>query len=113
MSGFDPAAQDAETKRQWAAFSADPRMPAAARLDLHFVPGPEADATEFIGWLEDRGFEIEHYEADEDSGEAEVIEAQTPTMDLTLDAIRAEEVRTTEAALRYGWVPTGWGFMVE
>ena len=110
---FDREAQRAETERQWAEFSAHPAMPGAARLDLHFKPGPEADATEFIGWLEDHGYEVEHFPDDDGDPDGEVIEAQTPTMTLTLEAVRTEEARTTEAALRHGWLPDGWGFMVE
>ena len=110
---FDYDAQKAETERIWTEWSAAHDLPEAARVDLHFKPGPEADATEFIGWLEDRGFEVEHFTDDDGDPDGEVIEAQTPTMTLSAAAIHAEERRTTEAALRYGWVPDGWGFMVE
>ncbi|CTQ33866.1 ribonuclease E inhibitor RraB [Jannaschia rubra] len=113
---FDYAAQKAETERLWAEMSAAHDLPAEGRLDLHFFPdGADADATEFMGWLEDNGFEVEHYPADDDPEEGddgrETIEAQTGVMPLSPATIHAEERRTTEAALRFGFRPDGWGFM--
>lgn len=111
---FDHAAQEAETARLWAGMSAAHDLPAEALIDLHFVAGEGADATEFIGWLEDAGYDVEHYPAEEDGEdgpEPETIEAQTPPVPLSLERVRAEERRTTEAALRYGFLPSGWGFM--
>ena len=110
----DRAAQEAETERLWAEISAGRDLPAEALIDLHFEAGEGADATEFMGWLEDAGYDVEHYEADpdgEDGPEPETIEAQTPPVPLSLERVHAEERRTTEAALRYGFRPTGWGFM--
>lgn len=111
---FDRDAQAAETDRLWAEMSAAHDLPTEALIDLHFVAREGADATEFIGWLEDAGYDVEHYPADEDEDgtpEAETVEAQTGTVVLSLAAIHAEERRTTEAALRFGFVPAGWGFM--
>ncbi|GIT89951.1 hypothetical protein JANAI62_05650 [Jannaschia pagri] len=105
----DPAAQRAATEVLWAEITGQGTPPDKGMLDLHFVAGAEADATEFMGWLEDHGYDVEHYEADED--EEETIEAQTPEMRLSLEAILEEERRTTEAALGYGYRPTGWGVM--
>ena len=110
----DPAAQATETERLWAEMSAGHALPAEALIDLHFEAAEGADATEFIGWLEDAGYDVEHYPADpdgEDGPEPETIEAQTPPVPLTLERVHAEERRTTEAALRHGFRPTGWGFM--
>lgn len=111
---FDHAAQEAETKRLWAEMAAAHDLPSEALIDLHFVAGEGADATEFLGWLEDAGYDVEHYPADpdgEEGPEPETVEAQTPPVALSLERIQAEERRTTEAALRFGFVPTGWGFM--
>lgn len=106
--------QAAETDRLWAEMSAAHDLPARALIDLHFTAGEGADATEFIGWLEDAGYDVENYPADEDEDgamEPETVEAQTGAVTLSLATIHAEERRTTEAALRYGFVPAGWGFM--
>jgi len=115
---FDFEAQKARTEEIWADLAAAHDLPPEGRLDLHFVPGEGADAVEFMGWLEDNGFEVEHYPADEDAPEddddnEETIEAQTVTMALNPQAIHTQERRCTEAALRFGWLPDGWGFMVE
>ncbi|MEM7766324.1 MAG: ribonuclease E inhibitor RraB [Pseudomonadota bacterium] len=107
--GFDYAAQRAETERVWADLSARHSLPETALLDLHFEAGPGADAVEFMGWLEDHGYDVEHYPADED--EPEAIEVQTPEMALSPATIHAEERRCTEVALTHGFRPTGWGFM--
>ncbi|UWQ17511.1 ribonuclease E inhibitor RraB [Jannaschia sp. M317] len=109
MTPHDPEAQRAATRAQWAEITAQTKPPARAMIDLHFEAAEGADATEFMGWLEDEGFDLEHFPADED--EPETIEAQTGEMALTLDAVLAEEARTTEAALRFGFRPTGWGFI--
>ncbi|MEM8849529.1 MAG: ribonuclease E inhibitor RraB [Pseudomonadota bacterium] len=106
---FDYVAQKAETERVWADLSAKHALPEMALLDLHFEGGAEADATEFMGWLEDHGYDVEHYPAEED--EPEVIEVQTPEMALSPAAIHTEERRCTEIALAHGFRPTGWGFM--
>ncbi len=110
---FDFDAQKAETERLWAELAAAHDLPAEGMVDLMFAAGEGADATEFMGWLEDAGFEVEHYEADpEDEDDPdETVEAQTPVMPLSAATIHAEERRATEAALRYGFVPRGWGFM--
>ncbi|CUH08782.1 hypothetical protein JSE7799_00078 [Jannaschia seosinensis] len=106
---FDYAAQRAETERLWAEMSAAHDLPETGLLDLHFEAGDAADATEFIGWLEDAGFDVEHYPADED--EPEAIEAQSSEMTLSPETIHAQERRCTEVALRHGFRPVGWGFM--
>ena len=112
---FDFDAQKAETERLWAEISAAAEVPPEGLLDLRFVGGEGADATEFMGWLEDRGYDVEHYPADpegEDPDDAlEVVEVQTPAMTLGADTIHREERKTTEAALDYGFRPDGWGFM--
>ncbi|WP_371154755.1 ribonuclease E inhibitor RraB [Jannaschia sp. 2305UL9-9] len=110
---FDRAAQEAATRAQWAEIVATAKVPAQAMIDLHFTATDGADAVEFMGWLEDNGYDVEHYPAGafEEGDEEEVIEAQTDAMALTLDAILAEEKRTTDAALTHGFRPTGWGFM--
>ena len=111
---FDAAAQEAATRAQWDEITASMIPPAKGLLDLHFIAGEGADATEFMGWLEDAGYDVEHFppgEFEDGDEEDEVIEVQTPALTLTLDRILAEERRTTEAALRYGFRPTGWGFM--
>ncbi|SFI87225.1 ribonuclease E inhibitor RraB [Jannaschia pohangensis] len=115
---FDFEAQKARTEAIWEELSLAHELPAEARVDLQFIPGTNADAVEFMGWLEDNGFEVEHYPPDEDADpddedNAETIEVQTATMPLNPDAIHAVERRCTEAALRFGWLPDGWGFMVE
>lgn len=115
---FDFAAQKARTEAIWAELSSEHDLPPEARLDLQFLPGESADAVEFMGWLEDNGFEVEHYPPDEDAPEddddnQETIEVQTVTMALTPETIHDVERRCTEAALRFGWLPDGWGFMVE
>jgi hypothetical protein len=111
---FDYAAQAAETARLWAEMAEGREMPPRGLVDLHFKGGPEADSTEFIGWLEDRGFDVEHFPAAtfDDGDEPETVEAQTAEMTLSVEAIQAIERDCTEAALRYGYRPTGWGFMV-
>jgi hypothetical protein len=106
---FDFEAQRAETARLWAEMAAEGDLPAKGLLDLHFEGGEGADATEFIGWLEDNGFDVEHYPADEE--EREQVEAQTAAMTLSPETIHAEERRCTAAALRHGFHPTGWGFI--
>ena len=106
---FDYDAQRAETARLWAEMGMQQALPERGLLDLHFEGGADADATEFMGWLEDAGFDVEHYPADED--EPETIEAQTEEMLLSPDTIHAEERRCTEVALRHGFRPVGWGFM--
>ncbi len=113
MSG-DEGARAAETDRLWAEMAAAHALPQMALIDLHFVAGEGADATEFMGWLEDAGYDVEHYPADpdgEDGPEPETIEAQTPPVPLSLDRVHAEERRASEGARRFGFVPTGWGFM--
>ncbi|MEM7711107.1 MAG: ribonuclease E inhibitor RraB [Pseudomonadota bacterium] len=105
----DYGAQEAETRRLWAEMAATADLPATALLDLHFEGGDDADATEFMGWLEDAGYDVEHYPADGD--EPETIEVQTAEMPLSPETIHAEERRCTEVALRHGFRPTGWGFM--
>lgn len=112
---IDYDAQKAETARLWAEMCTAPGVPSEGLLDLRFVGGEGADATEFMGWLEDHGYDVEHYPVDPD-GELpedaeEVIEVQTGVMPLTAETIHAEERRTTEAALRHGFRPDGWGFM--
>tara|TARA_R110002072_G_scaffold232017_2_gene389366 strand:+ start:160 stop:504 length:345 start_codon:yes stop_codon:yes gene_type:complete len=110
---FDYAAQKAATEALWAEMSAQHDLPHQGQLDLHFRAGDGADATEFMGWLEDAGYDVEHYEADpedEDDPE-EAIEVQTGVMSLTPETIHAEERRCTEAALRFGFTPDGWGFI--
>ena len=106
---FDFDAQRAETERLWAEMAAAHDLPATGLLDLHFEGGDGSDATEFMGWLEDEGFDVEHYPAEDE--EPETVEVQTVEMPLSPGTIHAEERRTTEAALRYGFRPTGWGFM--
>lgn len=108
---FDYTAQAAGTARLWAEMQAGHDLPARARIDLSFLPGDGADAVEFLGWLEDHGYEVEHLEADPDEGLEEAIEAQTAMVDLTLDAVQHHERRCTEAALTHGWIPDGWGFL--
>lgn len=112
---FDFEAQAAETDRLWAEISAAHDLPETALIDLRFVAGERADAVEFMGWLEDAGYDVEHYPADagddEDGPEPEIVEVQTGAVPLTLATIHAEERRMTEAALRFGFVPDGWGFM--
>lgn len=112
---IDYDAQKAETERLWAEISAAPNVPAEGLLDLRFVGGDGADATEFMGWLEDRGYDVEYYPADPEGEEPEdaeeVIEVQTAAMPLSAETIHAEERKTTEAGLRYGFRPDGWGFM--
>ena len=110
---FDYAAQKAETERLWAELAAAHDLPPEGMVDLTFVADEGADATEFMGWLEDAGYDVEHYEADpedEDDPE-ESVEAQTPVMVLSAATIHAEERKTTEAALRHGFRPRGWGFI--
>ncbi|MGB3554018.1 MAG: ribonuclease E inhibitor RraB [Jannaschia sp.] len=111
-TGFDYGAQRAETEARWAEMVAA-GAPSRGLLDLHFVPGDAPDAIEFMGWLEDEGFDVEHYPAAafEDGDETETLEAQTPPMDLSAEAIHAVERRVTEAALRHGYRPDGWGFI--
>ena len=106
---FDFDAQRAETERLWAEMAAGHDLPPTGLVDLHFEGGDGADATEFMGWLEDEGFDVEHFPAEDD--EPETIEVQTAEMPLSAASIHAEERRTTEAALRYGFRPVGWGFM--
>ncbi|PWJ10349.1 ribonuclease E inhibitor RraB [Jannaschia seohaensis] len=106
---IDTAAQEAASRAQWAEIEGQAKLPARAMIDLHFNAGPEADATEFMGWLEDRGYDVEHFPAEDD--EEEAIEVQTPVVDLTLERILVEERTCSEAALRFGFVPAGWGFM--
>ncbi|TFL17317.1 ribonuclease E inhibitor RraB [Jannaschia formosa] len=106
---IDPEAQEAASRAQWADIAAQGPLPERAMIDLHFTAGPGADSTEFMGWLEDRGYDVEHYPADED--EEEVIEVQTEPVALTLDRVLAEERACSEAAARYGFVPSGWGFI--
>lgn len=112
---FDFEAQKAETARLWAEISDAPGVPSEGLLDLRFVGGEGADATEFMGWLEDHGYDVEHYPVDDEGEEPEdaedVIEVQTDVMTLTAETIHAEERKTTEAGLRYGFRPDGWGFM--
>lgn len=115
---FDRDAQAVETDRLWAEISAAHDLPEEALLDLRFIAGQGADAVEFMGWLEDAGYDVEHYAADGDDDEAgedgpqpEIVEVQTKAVPLSLATIHAEERRTTEAALRFGFVPDGWGFM--
>lgn len=112
---IDIAAQTAETERLWAEISAAPGVPQEGLLDLRFVGGAGADATEFMGWLEDRGYDVEYYPADPDGEEPEdaeeVIEAQTDVIPLSAATINAEERKTNDAALRFGFRPDGWGFM--
>lgn len=112
---IDYDAQKAETARIWAEISVAPNVPAEGLLDLRFVGDEGADATEFMGWLEDRGYDVEYYPADPEGEEPEdaeeVIEVQTAAMLLSAETIHAEERKTTEAALRYGFRPDGWGFM--
>ncbi|CTQ49983.1 ribonuclease E inhibitor RraB [Jannaschia donghaensis] len=107
--------QKAETERLWSEISASPGVPSEGLLDLRFVGGPGADATEFMGWLEDRGYDVEYYPVDPDGEDPEdaeeVIEVQTDTMTLSAETIHAEERKTTEAALQFGFRPDGWGFM--
>lgn len=112
---FDFDAQKAETERLWAEISATPGVPSDGLLDLRFVGGDGANATEFMGWLEDTGYDVEYYPVDPD-GETpedaeEVIEVQTDVIALSAATIHAEERKTTEAALRHGFRPDGWGFM--
>ncbi|SDY57918.1 Regulator of ribonuclease activity B [Jannaschia faecimaris] len=113
----DYEVQKAETERLWAEMSTQPGVPAEGLLDLRFVAdaGAGADATEFMGWLEDRGYDVEYYPADPDSDDPEdaldVIEVQTDVMPLSAATIHAEERKTTEAALGFGFRPDGWGFM--
>lgn len=108
-------AQKAETARLWAEISEAPNVPAEGLVDLRFVGGDGADATEFMGWLEDRGYDVEYYPPDPDSDDPEdaedVIEVQTGVMPLSAQTIHAEERKTTEAALQFGFRPDGWGFM--
>ena len=110
---FDFEAQRVETERLWAEMSEGRDLPGEGMVDLTFVAGEGADATEFMGWLEDEGYDVEHYEADEEDEEdpEETVEVQTPAMPLSAATIHAEERRTTEAALRYGFLPRGWGFI--
>ncbi|WP_179379206.1 ribonuclease E inhibitor RraB [Jannaschia marina] len=107
--------QKSETERRWREIAEGPGAPSEGLLDLRFLGGPEADAVEFMGWLEDRGYDVEHYAPDRESGDPEdaldVIEVQTEVMALSAESIHAEERRTTEAALRFGYHPDGWGFM--
>ena len=113
MSG-DADARAAETARLWTGMAASHDLPERAMIDLRFVAGEGADAVEFMGWLEDAGFEVEHYPADEDEdGEPEpaIVEAQTAEVALTLAAVQAAEARTAEVASRFGFVPDGWGFI--
>lgn len=110
---FDFGAQQAETERLWAKMAAAHVLPAGGMLDLTFVAGEGADATEFMGWLEDAGYDVEHYEADAEDADdpEETVEVQTRAMPLSAATIHAEERKTTEAALRHGFAPRGWGFI--
>lgn len=112
---FDFVAQKAETERLWAEISANVNVPAEGMVDLRFVGEDGADATEFMGWLEDEGYDVEHYPADPDGEEPEdaenVVEVQTCVMTLSAETIHAAERATTEAALSFGFRPDGWGFM--
>ncbi len=110
---FDYAAQKAETERLWAEMSQAHDLPDEGMVDLTFVAGERADATEFMGWLEDAGYGVEHYEADaeDDDDPEETVEVQTAVMPLSAATIHAEERATTEAALRHGFAPRGWGFI--
>ena len=107
----DYAAQAAATEALWAEMTRDHALPDEALVDLRLVGEAGADAVELMGWLEDRGYDVEHYPADEDEGEPEVVEVQTPRMRLSLAAVQFEERRVTEAALAHGFRPDGWGFM--
>ena len=106
--------QKTETARLWAEISVGPNVPTEGLLDLRFVGGETADATEFMGWLEDRKYDVEYYPTDTDSDDPEdaqeVIEVQTGVMPLSAETIHAEERKTTEAALQFGFRPDGWGF---
>lgn len=110
---FDFAAQRAETERLWAEMATARDLPAEGMVDLTFVAGAGAEATEFMGWLEDAGYDVEHYEADaEDQDDPEeTVEVQTPVMPLSAATIQAAERKVTEAALRHGFAPRGWGFI--
>ncbi|MGB3408646.1 MAG: ribonuclease E inhibitor RraB [Jannaschia sp.] len=110
---FDYAAQKAETERLWAEIFATGKAPSEGMVDLHFVPAENADSTEFIGWLEDNGYDVEHFESGsfEEGDEDEVIEVQTDVMPLSAASIHDQERKTTEAALRFGFRLTGWGVM--
>lgn len=110
---FDYEAQQAETEALWAEMSAQHDLPDQGQLDLHFKAAEGADATEFMGWLEDAGYDVEHYDADPEDEDYpdEVIEVQTGVLPLSAKTIHTEERRCTEAALRFGFLPDGWGFM--
>ncbi len=112
---FDFAAQKAETERLWAEMSAGAEVPDEGLVDLRFVGAAGADAVEFMGWLEDAGYDVEHYPPDPEGEEPEdaedVIEVQTVRMTLSAETIHTAERATTEAALRHGFRPDGWGFM--
>lgn len=110
---FDYAKQDAASRAQWAEMSAAMTLPPTAMLDFHFAAGEGADAVEFMGWLEDHGYDVEHFPAGEfeEGDEDEVIEVQTDALPLSLETVLKEECRTSEVALAHGFRPTGWGFM--
>ena len=84
-----------------------PALPDTVDLDLWFVPsGPYADAPRLEAALAASGFRVGESGEMADGG----VEATVTITGIDADLIWREERRATEAALRCGFRPDGWGF---